>query len=343
MQHRQINLPRLALAVELRQRTARVRVTEGARTSWSFRLIDVEDLTVRNVPDLLAEARKPGKPLLVHFDRASPQARSLLREERVSFFGGADSCFLFSPPLIVDSRLDLPAEPYRSWSEREERPVAARNPFGRSASRVLRWLLLHPEERFGMRALAEETQVSETLVSRVVRAMDDEAWVEVGADSHDRRARTVRMRRPREALSAWARSWDRRRMGSEYWSIRAEGQPMLISRLSAASRRAPELRWAVGGVAGAHQMRRAVEPGAALLWVSRHDVDGLAKTLRPRRVARAEAQVRVMVAPDDYVFRLAWKSDGLPVADPVQLWLDCHGEGERALEAADAVAEEMGW
>jgi hypothetical protein len=35
--------------------------------------------------------------------------------------------------------------------------------------------------------------------------------------------------------------------------------------------------------------------------------------------------------------------DGLPVSDPVQLWLDCSSEGERALEAADTVAAVAGW
>jgi len=53
--------------------------------------------------------------------------------------------------------------------------------------------------------------------------------------------------------------------------------------------------------------------------------------------------LRVAIAPDDFIFDLSSSKRGVPVADRVQLWLDCNGEGERALSAADAIAREMGW
>jgi hypothetical protein len=53
--------------------------------------------------------------------------------------------------------------------------------------------------------------------------------------------------------------------------------------------------------------------------------------------------LRIAVAPDPWVLQLARDVDGVPVADSVQLWLDCATAGERALEAAEALAGEMGW
>jgi hypothetical protein len=43
------------------------------------------------------------------------------------------------------------------------------------------------------------------------------------------------------------------------------------------------------------------------------------------------------------VLQLASEHDGMKIADPVQLYLDCRLAGERALEAADAIREVMGW
>lgn len=46
---------------------------------------------------------------------------------------------------------------------------------------------------------------------------------------------------------------------------------------------------------------------------------------------------------DPFVISLASNRNGIQIADPVQLYLDCRSAGERALEAADAIRVEMGW
>jgi DNA-binding MarR family transcriptional regulator len=308
----------------------------------SFRLRRVEDLTSHLVAsEIVDEARAPAaKPLMVHFRRASSTATRALREQRISFIGEG-ACFVFSPPMFVDRELP---EGQRSAPTRSPTISAeARNPFGRTGSRVLRWLLLHPHDEFSMQELSFNTMISRTLVSRVTHALDEEAWVDLEPDARDRRIRRVRMRRPREALEAWGRAWDRRRIFSERWNVRAESVDAVQRRLKRARNQGPALRWALGGVAGASLVKRAVEPAGALLWVSGNDFDGLREALLPSRSASAHAQLRVAIAPDDFIFDLATERAGLPVVDQVQLWLDCSGEGERAQQAADAIAREMGW
>jgi hypothetical protein len=118
-----------------------------------------------------------------------------------------------------------------------------------------------------------------------------------------------------------------------------------MRRLKRVRSQAPDLRWALGGLAGASLVKRVVEPGNTLLWVSPRDIGGLEEALLPTRSGSANPQLRVATAPDDFIFDLAEErgKKRLPVVDQVQLWLDCSSEGERALEAADAIAEEMGW
>ena len=46
---------------------------------------------------------------------------------------------------------------------------------------------------------------------------------------------------------------------------------------------------------------------------------------------------------DPFVLSLASDRNGIQIADPVQLYLDCRSAGERALEAADSIKTEMRW
>jgi len=344
MQDRQITLPDLPLRVDLRAKSATVRVRGEGSAGWSFRLHRVADLAdQRAMPEILEKAGdSAAKPLLVHFERASPGAMRTLREHRISFLGESGACFLYSPPLVVDRELPSIAAPPTSNSAIQ---ASERNPFGRRGSRVLRWLLLHPTEQFSMHELTRHTKLSMTLVSRVTHAMNSEAWIDLAPDPQDRRIRRVRMRRPRQALEAWGRAWDRRRIVTESWNIRADDLHEAMRRLKRVRKSEPELSWAVGGLAGASLFERVAEPATALLWVSRDDLDGLRAALAPTRSIRSHPPLRVAVAPDDYIFDLAAHRPGLPVpvVDKAQLWLDCSGEGERARQAADAIAGEMGW
>ena len=312
-------------------------------TAWVFRLHRVADLTDRLVAaEILDEVDGPAsKPLLVHFERASASAMQTLREHRISFIGESGACFLFSPPLIVDRELP----PTHLPATRQPPAIGAgeRNPFGRTASRVLRWLLLHPTQEFSMHDLTLNTELSGPLVSRVVRTLDSEAWIDLAPDPIDRRIRRVRMRRPLQALAAWGRAWERRRISTENWNIRADSAEAAMRRLKRVGQREPELRWAVGGLAGASLLERVVEPATTLLWVSGDHLEGLGRALAPTRSINSHPSLRVAVAPDDFIFDLATHRKGLPVVDPVQLWLDCSREGERAAQAADAIAREMNW
>jgi DNA-binding MarR family transcriptional regulator len=341
MHNRQITFPDLPIRVDLGTRTATARLTGSGAEAWTFRLHRAEHLTASRVAsEVLPEADdQSSTPMLVYFAHASRDATRLLREHRISFIGEYGECFLFSPPLVVDRQVPAVPKPRLDSSISDD----ARNPFGRRGSRVLRWLLLHPHEEFSMHDLAHGAMVSGTLVSRVTRALSEEGWIDLEPDADDRRVRRVRMRRPRESLAAWGRAWERRRIPVEGWGIRSDGFEATMRKLKRARSHAPGLQWALGGLAGAALVRRVVEPESALLWVPRHDLRPLEEVLLPTRSANAYPQLRVATAPDDFIFDLVEERNGLPVADRVQLWLDCSQAGERGMEAADAIAKEMGW
>jgi hypothetical protein len=318
-----------------------VRIRAATGPERLYHVAKVEHLT-RSWVQSNRLVEHPEEGWLVLYSQASRDAREALRTRGVSYAGERDGrLFLVGPGLHVE-RDELASLEPGIWFAPE--PDRVRNPFALGASRVPRWLLLHPGEPMTIKALAAVTELSESVVSRTVGALDAEALVDVAAGGEDARKRLVQIARARAMLSAWARERERRRIHWTSWSIGARDAEEATELLAAAGNRPIEPHWMLGGVAGAARMQRAVEPSDVVVWVQRDELPRLAARLSPRVERRSgRGTVRIAVAPDDWIFGLAQDLDGVAVADPAQLWLDCAAEGERALEAAEAVAGMMRW
>jgi DNA-binding MarR family transcriptional regulator len=304
-----------------------------------FAVIEHETLSREAVEhDVLPAAAEADAPLLVVFHRSSAEARQDLRSHEISYAGADGRWFVTAPGLYVerDDRIRAP----------ERRPTTIEgpiNPFGVRTSRVARWLLLHPDEAFGIVELARVVEVSRATVSRAVAALEDRTLVEAVVDPSNRRSKRVTVGRPGKLLDAWLREWERRRIRRLWWDVGTASAEETLDLLKTMNVDR-EIEWALGGVVGAGITRRVVEPRDVLLWTTNQDLRILADELMPvETLSPSKANVRVAIAPDPFLFRLVRDRDALPVADPVQLWLDCMTEGERAMEAAAMIASEQGW
>ena len=67
------------------------------------------------------------------------------------------------------------------------------------------------------------------------------------------------------------------------------------------------------------------------------------KEFAPITSRPAPGRLTMQLTRDPFVLSLASDRNGIQVADPVQLYLDCRSAGEGALEAADAIRAEMRW
>ncbi|MCW2995080.1 MAG: hypothetical protein JWQ18_2575 [Conexibacter sp.] len=306
-----------------------------------FEVMPVGALTGDAVDEALGRAtRGKRRSLLLVYNRSSPASRQRLREAGLSYLGADGRVLLQAPPLYVDR--DRPMDPPRvGWDAATSAPLA-RNPFAVRSSRVARRLLLHPERSCSISELATHVELSVAAVSRAVHALDEAALVETATTAGDARSREVRLRRPIELLNAWLPIWQRRRVRRATWDVGADDVEGAI-KLMASAARERDVVWALGGLAGAAEVTRAVEPANVAVWIAPDDLDALAEILMPTSSRSGRGTLRMSAAPDPWTLGLATRSDGRPVADPVQLWLDCSSEGERALEAAEAVAKRMGW
>ncbi|HEV2773029.1 MAG TPA: helix-turn-helix domain-containing protein [Thermoleophilaceae bacterium] len=274
--------------------------------------------------------------LIVRFRRASPDAKRNLQERRIPYASDEGEIFVLDPPVAIQQQAPRRK---REWGGGRH----DRAPFATKASRVSRWLLLHPRQAFNVRQLARHTNLSEGAVSTTVRELHERLMVEVTRDPDDARARSVRLVEPMQLLNAWERAWELRRVRTTDWDVGTHNVDDTLRQVREAATLKPSLRWAVGGTAAAARIVRAVEPADVLLWVGKDDLAEWEDLLVPAPGRGRRGTLRLAFAPDPYIFELAETHDQIPVADPVQIYLDTSREGERALEAADAIRRLMRW
>lgn len=289
----------------------------------------------RDAADSLGrEAAAQTAPVLIAFERSSPEARAVLRQRGVSYVAANGELFVYAPPIYVE-------RPGRASATTVAPPLAA--PFATRASRVSRWLLLHPEKQStSFRELARAVALSEALVSRTVRALADDGLVAIDSDLSDARLRLARLREAGPLLDAFERAVIARRPRRVTWDIGARDVAAALDVISKAGARLSR-PYAIGGLAGAASIRRVVEPADVTVWIARDDVDVWAEELIATPARPAPGRVTAYLSPDPWVLSLARPHEGVQVADPVQLYLDCRVAGERALEAAEAIRAAMHW
>lgn len=281
-------------------------------------------------------------PVIAFYRRASAGALALLREAEISFVGEEDGrTFLRAPGLLVDRPARRSAQPANADHEHSTESAASRNPFAKRGSRVIRWLLLHPDRSFAVTELAAKLDLSSAIVSRTLRALELNGLVldETGGVGRERR---MRLRSGQAALDEWQPQWGARRISRHRWDIGAANPEAALDLIIDALVPQPG-RWALGGVMGAASVKRVVEPADVLIWTTEVERETLREALAPTPVRGGRGTVEVAIAPDPWTVDLAQMRNGVPVADNVQLWLDCAGSGERAVEAASAIAIESGW
>ena len=148
----------------------------------------------------------------------------------------------------------------RTWLREEpdshRRPQSA-GPFARRASRIPRYLLLHPTEAFSVSELTKAADVDKSVTSRVLAELARDALVRVETDPVDARARVASLADPRRLLEEWSCVWRRARPASQRFNIGVSTVAETLRAIGDARVQAP---WAISGVAGAAVVRRAVEP-----------------------------------------------------------------------------------
>ena len=256
-------------------------------------------------------------PLLV-VPFMGPTGRSLCDDEACSWLDLSGNASIRAPGLLV--RID--GNPNRF--KRRGRPASAFSPM---ASRITRFLLMHPNFDFSQRELARRAEIDEGYVSRIIRNLADQGLVA-------KYGKFVRAPEPDLLLRAWLDDYDFDKHRRIAGHIPARDGDELVRMLAEALAHQPhQPTYAATGLAAAWCMGRYAAFRTASVYVHQEDALDDLRDLSFRPTDRG-ANVWILVPVDPGVFQGVATRDGVHCVAPVQVYLDLHAHPERARDVA---------
>jgi hypothetical protein len=251
----------------------------------------------------------------------SPASAAICSEEGMGYADLAGNCRLSFGRVYIE-REGRP----NPFTERRD----LRSLYSPKATRVLRVLLEDPKRAWKTMPLAREAKVSLGQVAKVKKLLVDREWVRIRTDGFS-------LTEPERLLTEWAENYTyRKNEPRNYYSLksgvelemqlvqacRKEGMQCALTAFSGAARWTPHVRYqrAFAYVGGALD-KIAAGPGL--------------------KAVSSGANVTLLTPYDEGVFYGTREIDGVPVASPIQIYLDLMSIKGRGEEAAQALLEEV--
>jgi hypothetical protein len=337
-------------------------LTRLGRESGAFEIVTLERERSRPTSiegvrwDLVAElALKPfGFPVLLYIeakDRISPQiALDLLPRLKVASTGGipllcttvissrvaemckdADVCYL---DQAGNCRLSAPGLfIFVCGKTTDLGPKISRlNPFSTKSSRLIRVLLERPDHSWQVQELAAHANVSIGLASKVKDALVSDAVLR-------ELDRLLQLRNPKSLLGEWASHYEPQGEELSYYVM---GKPKAIEEKLGEVCKERGYRYGLTEFSGAWRAAAMVRYERSAVYLAAGDrpvfLEEFEEGMRAKRVDSG-SNLKVRLAPDDYIFHGSQEKDGINVVSPVQLYLDLMQLKGRGEEAAKEIYE----
>lgn len=290
-------------------------ITGNNGTSTTLLVVAKRTFTPRSADQLLAGMTRafrtmyPYAPILAVAEWISPQAQERLREDAINYVDLTGNAWLsLDNPAVFISAQGSSRNP-------KPTPTGKARVQGPKASRLIRWLVdVRPP--YGVRELAAASDLSQSYVSRVLDALDDDALVD-----RNKRGRVESVDIAR-LIRRWANAYSLLKTNRVSTFIAREGASSLLDRLSAGT--------AVTGSFAA--VRRAPVAAPALLAVYSDNPQQLALAL-DLLPADQGSNVLLLQPYDPVVWQRTTTADGVTYVADSQAVVDCQtGTGRMPAE-----------
>ena len=253
--------------------------------------------------------------------------RDWLRQEGVWFGDLSGNRFFKAHGFLVDREV---AEKRDGASKPAVGVFADRN------SRLLRYLLMRPAHRVGVRELAEKIELSPSAVSNGLGKLREMGYLESGP-------RGLQLIAREDLLEEWVsfyRPRFRRQREARYY-VHARDAEKLLERLRA-SKWAADPAWGLSLHGGASLVAGFVQFREVHLYVSPEDPASEGKLVRALGAKPAEGEANLVVLSPFYRHSVLFESrvvKGLRVVSDLQLYLDLSCFAQRGKEQADVILD----
>ena len=207
------------------------------------------------------------------------------------------------------------------------------NLFAPKSSRVVRWLLIHPDKSFTQREIAHGTTMSEGFVSRIVSRLEQEGYIDRGERS------TIRPKDPALLLDAWREAYQFSKHTIYHGHVAARSGDALL-KFACDTLAMQNVEYAATGLAASWVFTQFAAFRIATVYLAGEPSRELTEKLSFREDPRG-ANLWLVVPNDAGVFHGAVEKDSVRCVHPVQVYLDLKGHPERAPEAAEKLRSEF--
>lgn len=313
----------------------------GVRLTWpkgsSLTFAFVFDNAVSGIADYHSTSKKRDHKVIHVLRRAAPRIREELRLRGLNFVDVGTGAVRFRARGLEIDRTDLRRTPVASHRG------DLRSPFSDRASLVTRVLLSSLQRPWRLSDLAAHAKVSRALVSRVVKALDEEHLIDAQKDGRELKAT---LRDPWPLFLRWAGEY--RWTDNPAITVAAPVGSMqrFLNRIQEEFSSVPDSpRWALTLQAGAGQLAPRTTWDGVHIYVdcrTRSDLGQLAHALKwlPAR------QGKVTLLAPRYRRATWWnlqEHNRLPIVHEIQLLLDLWHYPVRGREEAEFLAGRLGW
>ena len=209
------------------------------------------------------------------------------------------------------------------------------NLFAPKSARVTRWLLTQREGPLTQRALAQQLDLSEGLISRVLSRLQAEGYLQRGVEGQ------LQLKAPQRLFEAWRAAYQFEKHTLVRGHLTARSGEARTRRVAEVLQ-AAAIEHAATGLSAAWQLRRFATFQSASFYVEAGGIEAL-EAVGFREGARG-ANLWLVLPNDRGVYLGAEVHDGIRCVHPLQVILDLDAHPERAAEAAEALsAEGFGW
>ena len=245
------------------------------------------------------------------------------KEHGLSWIDLSGNAYIKAPRLLVH------IEGLPNKFKKVGRPA---NVFAPKGARIVRQLLIEPEQNHNQRELSQITGLDEGYTSRVVRRLEELNLIERNDNG------ALKPSNPNDLLESWLEAYDfsKHRIIKGHVAARS-GEDLFKKMTRILSDQ--EIDYAATGLAGAWQYTHFTNFRLVTLFLADLPGENLLEQLHFREDDRG-ANTWLVVPNDKGVFHGSSVQDGIVCVHPVQVYIDLKAHPERAKEAASMVRQE---
>jgi len=254
----------------------------------------------------------------------SVRVMEMCRESEVGYLDAVGNCHLEGRGVFVH----IEGRPNPSSDEKTRG-----DPFAEKSSRVVRALLSHPGREWLVQELADETEVSIGLASRVKTVLLEEGFINT-------KGRLLKLHEPEKLLQAWSEHYEPPvEKLAFYTSTRAREAEVALARWCEQQ----GIICALTQFSGASRVAPMVRSERGTLCVQRNPSDSwsieqLIGSVGGRLVETG-ANLSLWISRGAWIFYGRRFVQDVPIVSPIQLYLDLRRSSARGEEAAQEVLE----